>query len=83
MHWLGRFAGDIALVMGAHGGVYLGGGIAPKLISRLDQGDFRAAFESKGRMTAFVAPMPIYVILAEFAALKGAAAGLRAKLATA
>jgi glucokinase len=83
VHWLGRFAGDIALVMGAHGGVYLGGGIAPKLISRLDQGDFRAAFERKGRMTAFVAPIPIYVILAEFAALKGAAAGLRAKLATA
>jgi len=83
VQWLGRFAGDIALVMGARGGVYLGGGIAPKLLSRLDQGDFRAAFERKGRMTDFVAPIPIYVILAEFAALKGAAAGLRAKLATA
>jgi glucokinase len=83
VHWLGRFAGDIALVMGARGGVYLGGGIAPKLGSRLAQGDFRESFERKGRMKDFVAPIPIYVILAEFAALKGAAAGLRAKLASA
>jgi len=80
--WLGRFAGDIALVMGARGGVYLGGGIAPKLVTRFAQDDFRAAFEQKGRMTDFVAPIPIYVILAPFPALKGAAAGLRARLAT-
>jgi glucokinase len=79
--WLGCFAGDVALVFGARGGVYLGGGIAPKLLSRLAAGDFRQAFEHKGRMKAFVAPIPVYVILAEFAALKGAAAGLRAELA--
>jgi glucokinase len=78
--WLGRFAGDVALVLGARGGVYLGGGIAPKLVSRLAQGDFREAFEHKGRMRAYLEPIPIYVILAEFAALKGAAAGLRAEL---
>jgi glucokinase len=78
--WLGRFAGDVALVLGARGGVYLGGGIAPKLVSRLAQGDFREAFEHKGRMSAYLEPIPIYVILAEFAALKGAAAGLRAEL---
>jgi len=81
--WLGRFAGDVALVVGARGGVYLGGGIAPKLLSRLIQGDFREAFERKGRMEEFVAPIPVYVILAEFPALKGAAVGLRAKLANA
>ncbi|MEZ5829252.1 MAG: glucokinase [Hyphomicrobiales bacterium] len=80
--WLGRFAGDVALVLGARGGVYLGGGIAPKLVSRLAQGDFRDAFERKGRMTEFVAPIPVYVILAEYPALTGAAAGLRAKLAS-
>jgi glucokinase len=79
--WLGRFAGDVALVAGARGGVYLGGGIAPKLLSRLIQGDFREAFERKGRMQDFVAPIPVYVILAEYPALKGAAVGLRAKLA--
>ncbi len=81
--WLGRFAGDVALVFGARGGVYLGGGIAPKLLRRLTQGDFREAFEHKGRMQPFVAPIPVYVILAEFPALKGAAVGLRAKLANA
>ncbi len=83
VHWLGRFAGDTALMMGARGGVYLGGGIAPKLVSRLAQGDFREAFERKGRMRDFVAPIPVYVILAEFPGLKGAAAGLRATLASA
>lgn len=81
--WLGRFAGDVALVFGARGGVYLGGGIAPKLLRRLTQGDFREAFEHKGRMKDFVGPIPVYVILAEFPALKGAAVGLRAKLANA
>jgi glucokinase len=81
--WLGRFAGDVALVLGARGGVYLGGGIAPKLLRRLEQGDFRHAFEHKGRMQDFVAPIPIYVILAEYPALTGAAVGLRAALANA
>ena len=78
--WLGRFAGDLALVLGARGGVYLGGGIAPKIVARLAQSDFRAAFEQKGRMQAFLAPIPIYVILDEFAGLRGAAAALRAAL---
>jgi len=79
--WLGRFAGDVALVFGARGGAYIGGGIAPKMLTRLEQDDFRAAFEHKGRMRAFVAPIPIYVVLAEFPGLKGAAVGLRTKLA--
>ena len=81
--WLGRFAGDVALVLGARGGVYLGGGIAPKLLERLALGDFRQAFESKGRMRALLAPIPIYVILAEYPALTGAAVGLRTALANA
>ncbi len=77
MTLLGRFAGDAALLVGARGGVYLGGGIAPKIARILSSGTFRAAFEQKGRMTAYLAPIPIYVILAELAALKGAAAVLR------
>jgi glucokinase len=79
--WLGRFAGNIALAFGARGGVYLGGGIAPKIVAALSAGPFREAFEQKGRMSAYLAPVPVYVILAEFAALKGAAAALRPKLA--
>ncbi len=77
---LGRFAGNIALAFGARGGVYLGGGIAPKIIAALSAGPFRQAFEQKGRMSAYLAPIPVYVIVAEFAALKGAAAALRPKL---
>jgi glucokinase len=80
--WLGGFAGDVALVLGARGGVYLGGGIPPKLLEQLSDGTFRQAFEAKGRMGAYLEPIPVYVILAEFAALKGAAAGLREALAT-
>jgi glucokinase len=79
--WLGRFAGDTALLLGARGGVYFGGGIAPKLAAKLSSGTFRRAFEEKGRMTAYLAPIPVYVILAEFAALKGAASSLRGALA--
>ncbi len=78
--WLGRFAGNIALAFGARGGVYLGGGIAPRIIAALSAGPFREAFEQKGRMRAYLAPIPVYVIVAEFAALKGAAAALRPKL---
>jgi len=76
--WLGRFAGDAALLLGARGGVYLGGGIAPKLVAKLSSGSFRRAFEDKGRMAAYLAPIAIYVIGAEFATLTGAAASLRA-----
>ncbi len=76
--WLGRFAGDAALLFGASGGIYLGGGIAPRMVNVLSGGAFRAAFEHKGRMTAYLEPIPLYVILAEFATLRGAAAALRA-----
>ncbi|MGV1015163.1 MAG: glucokinase [Methyloceanibacter sp.] len=79
--WLGRFAGDAALMLGATGGVYIGGGIAPKILPALTAGDFREAFERKGRMRDYLAPIPIYAIHAEFAALTGAAVGLRTALA--
>jgi glucokinase len=74
---------DMALVFGARGGAYLGGGIAPKMLSRLQQDDFREAFERKGRMTPFVAPIPVYVVVADNPGLRGAAAGLRTRLKSA
>jgi len=83
VQWLGRFAGDMALAFGARGGVYLGGGIAPRMLSRLEQDDFREAFERKGRMSPYVAAIPIHVVVSDYPGLKGAAAGLRAKLANA
>ncbi len=79
--WLGAFAGDAALMCGARGGVYLGGGIAPRIAELLCIGSFREAFEAKGRMQGYLAAIPIYVILAEFAALKGAGVGLRQSMA--
>jgi glucokinase len=81
--WLGCFAGNAALLIGARGGVYLGGGIAPKLLAQLSAGEFRRCFEDKGRMAAYLAPVPVYVITAEFATLKGAAAASRDKFAEA
>jgi glucokinase len=78
--WLGRFAGDAALFFGARGGVYIGGGIAPRMVDVLSSGRFRRAFEAKGRMKAYLAPVPVYVILAGDAALKGAAAALATQM---
>jgi glucokinase len=75
--WLGRFAGDAALFFGARGGVYVGGGIAPQMVDALAAGAFRRAFEAKGRMAAYLGPVPVYVIMiGTKAALKGAAAAL-------
>ncbi len=76
--WLGRFAGDMALSFGARGGVYIGGGIAPRILPELQDGRFRSAFDAKGRMTPFVAPIPIHVITTGDAALTGVAAFLGA-----
>jgi glucokinase len=76
VRWLGRFAGDVALVYGARGGVYLGGGIAPRIVDVLAAGPFRAAFEDKGRLRPYVASIPVYVITAPDAGLRGAAVTL-------
>jgi glucokinase len=78
--WLGRFAGDAALFFAARGGVYLGGGIAPRIVNVLSSGPFRRAFEAKGRMASYLVPIPIYVILPGEAGLKGAAAAGRTLL---
>ena len=75
--WLGKFAGDAALMVGARGGVYIGGGLAPRMVETLSTGLFRRAFGEKGQMKGFLEPIPIHVILAKFAALKGAAVGFR------
>ena len=78
--WLGRFAGDAALMVGARGGVYIGGGLAQRIVEALSTGLFRRSFDEKGQMKGFLEPIPVYVILAKFAALKGAAVGFRQHL---
>lgn len=75
----GRFAGDMTLAFGARGGIYLGGGIAPKLLPQLNSGTFRRGFEEKGRFDSYVGIVPTKVIVHPYAALLGAAeAALRA-----
>jgi glucokinase len=57
----------------ATGGLYLGGGIAPKLLDLLGTGDFMAAFCAKGRMRPLLENLPVQVILNDRAVLYGAA----------
>jgi glucokinase len=69
----GAFAGNVALVLKAIGGVYIGGGIAPKILEKLKDGTFIGAFMEKGRMSSLVATIPVRVILNDKTALLGAA----------
>jgi len=70
---LGSAAGNLALTSMAVGGVYLGGGIPPKILPALQQGSFLKAFMAKGRFADFLARIPVRVILNDKAALLGAA----------
>jgi glucokinase len=72
--WLGRMAGDLALIVGATGGVYIAGGIVPKYLEPLNAGPFRAAFEAKGLMADFARTVPAFVVVAQTPALIGCAA---------
>ncbi|MCI0403953.1 MAG: glucokinase [Acidobacteria bacterium] len=69
----GAEAGNLALKALATFGVYLAGGIAPKLLPKLADGTFLAAFRSKGRLTPLVEAMPVRVLLNDKTALYGAA----------
>lgn len=73
---LGTIAGNLALTLGAKGGVYIGGGIVPRLGSFFDRSPFRQRFEDKGRFRAYLASVPVFVILSEYPALLGAAVAL-------
>jgi glucokinase len=77
----GAVAGNLALVGTATGGLYLGGGIAPKLLPRLQEGVFLQAFFDKGRFRDFLEAVPVRVILNDRAALLGAARHAAALLA--
>lgn len=69
----GALAGNLALLGTATGGVYLGGGIAPKILPRLTGGLFLQAFVAKGRFVPYLERLPVRVILNDRAALLGAA----------
>ena len=74
---LGTMAGNLALTLGARGGVYVAGGIVPRLGAYFAQSAFRARFEAKGRLRGYLASIPTYVIARPLPALLGAAALLK------
>ena len=71
---LGRFAGDLALVFGTTGGVFVGGGIAPRLAEVLQAGHFRAGFEDKAPYADLMRRMPAWVIMQPVPAFTGLSA---------
>ncbi len=77
----GAVAGNVALVGGATGGVFLGGGVAPKLRQRLLEGDFLRSFGAKGRFAGYLERIPVRIVLDPHAGLVGAAT-LAAEAAT-
>jgi len=75
----GAEAGNIALMVLATGGMYLGGGIAPKILKTLQNGAFVQAFLDKGRLSPLLDSIPVRVILDDTCALLGAAAYAEAR----
>jgi glucokinase len=69
----GAAAGNLALTFKSVGGLYIGGGIAPKIIDKLKDGAFLRAMQDKGRMSQLVTSMPVHIVLDDKTALYGAA----------
>jgi glucokinase len=69
----GSAAGNLALKLMAVGGVFIGGGIAPKIATLMNEGEFMRAFIDKGRFKSFLSDIPVKLILNDNAALLGAA----------
>ena len=69
--FMGSFAGNVALTFGARGGVYIAGGISPRILDFLIRSEFRKRFEAKGRLRNYLEAIPSYVITHPAAALIG------------
>lgn len=79
---LGTVAGNVALTLGATGGMYIGGGIVPRLGPLFHQSSFRARFEAKGRLSGYMARIPTFLITEEYPAFLGVAAMLADQMST-
>ena len=75
--FLGTAAGNLALILGARGGIYIGGGIIPRMADRFDRSPFRERFEEKGRFKGYLEKIPTWVITSPISpALQGASRAL-------
>jgi glucokinase len=77
---MGRFGGNLALNIGAFGGVYIAGGIAPRFVEYFKDSKFRAAFEDKGRFNKYLSNIPVYIVTHNSVGLLGSGVYLRQKL---
>jgi glucokinase len=68
---LGTIASNLAVTTGARGGVYIAGGIVPRLVEQLGKSEFRPRFEAKGRYREYLSAIPTYVITAQLPAFRG------------
>ena len=68
---LGTVAANLAVTTGARGGIYIAGGIVPRLVEQLRKSEFRARFEDKGRYRQYLAAIPTHVITAPLPAFRG------------
>jgi glucokinase len=78
---LGSFAGNVALTLGARGGLFIGGGIVPRMADFFFASRFRERFESKGRFRPYLEGIPTALIVEPYAALTGSSAAIDAQLA--
>ncbi|MEJ2533199.1 MAG: glucokinase [Halioglobus sp.] len=74
---LGSVAGNLALTLGARGGVYIAGGIVPRFIDFIEASEFRQRFDSKGRFSNYLRDIPVRVITKEDLGLSGAVKRLK------
>jgi glucokinase len=80
---LGTAAANLVVTLGARGGVYIGGGIVPRMGDYFLRSPFRARFEYKGRFSDYLSRVPVWIILAENPALRGLASAFESGLTTA
>lgn len=78
---LGTAASNLALTLGARGGVYLCGGIIPRFTDYFRHSPFRSRFEDKGRFSAYLADIPVYIVLSSHPGIQGASVALANHLA--
>jgi glucokinase len=69
--FLGAFAGNVALTFGARGGVFIAGGISPRIVAFMERSQFRRRFEDKGRLRGYLEAIPSHVIVHPAAAFMG------------